>query len=383
MALRRRPEIEPAEPGDLAAHALRFLEWLRERGYSDHTVEGRRFALAELLAWCSERGLTRPEQLSLEVLELYQRHLGRRAKADGEPLTMQTQANYLIDVKSYCRWLARSKLILYSPAADLVLPRVPDKIPRNVLTRLEVEQVLNTPDVSTPLGLRDRAMLETLYSTGLRRAELAKLELTDLDLDRGLALVREGKYRKDRMVPIGERALAWVDSYLERSRPAIVTPPDDGNLFLNRWGRPLVPGRVTKITAAVMRASGVDKPGAAHIFRHTMATHMLEAGMDTRYIQHILGHSSLEATQVYTRVGITKLKEVHRTTPPGADLRRGSPPAAGGDGGTAAKHDKAVASPPTILLDDGDDEAEQLLSSLAAEDAAADVLDEDDDELDG
>ena len=177
-------------------------------------------------------------------------------------------------------------------------------------------------DVETGLGIRDRAILETLYSTGIRRAELARLETTDLDPDRGILLIREGKGKKDRMVPIGDRALAWIDKYLREVRPLLMVPPDEGDLFLTRFGRAFVPNGVSELVSTAVKKSGVPKRGSAHLFRHTAATLMLEGGADIRYIQQMLGHESLATTQIYTRVAIRKLKEIHELTHPGAKLER-------------------------------------------------------------
>ena len=319
---KRAAEIEPDDPHDLAAQMLRYLQWLADRAYSDSTIYGRRLHLARFLAWCRERDLRHPSELTRSVLELYQRHLAHVEKEDGSPLSLQTQENYLVAVRGLCRWLARSKLVLYDPSAELMLPRLSDRIPRSILTSEEVERVLNTPPTSTPLGVRDRAMLETLYSTGMRRAELARLAIPDVDVERGTVLIREGKYRKDRVVPIGERALMWTARYLDEVRPEYVVPPDEGFVFLTRHGKGFVPNGGSELVTRVVKASGVGKQASAHSFRHTMATVMLEGGADIRYIQQMLGHSSLTTTEVYTRVSIRALKEVHDRTHPSARLRR-------------------------------------------------------------
>ena len=322
---------------ELPALISRYLEWLADRSYSSETVDSRRRHLAVFLGWCSERGIHAPSQLSRQAVELYQRHLAHHRKEDGEPLAVQTQRGYLMTLRGFCRWLARSRLLLYNPAADLVLPRQPSRIPRDVLTIEEAERILNVPDTKTPIGIRDRAILETLYSTGMRRAELAGLEIGDLDTERGLVLIREGKGRKDRMVPIGERALAWIDRYLADVRPLYVVPPDEGDLFLTRFGKGFVPNGISEMVSAAVKASGVGKRGSAHLLRHTAATLMLEGGADIRFIQQLLGHECLSSTQVYTRVSIRALKEVHDQTHPSAHLSRRS------DRG------------PRILLDDPDD----------------------------
>jgi integrase/recombinase XerD len=160
------------------------------------------------------------------------------------------------------------------------------------------------------------------YSTGVRRFELIKLKLYDVDAERGTLVVREGKGKKDRMVPIGERAAAWVAKYLEDGRPSLAVEPDDGTLFLTVEGAPFTPNRLTQMVRGYVNAAGVGKKGACHLFRHTMATLMLEGGADIRFIQQMLGHAKLETTQIYTQVSIRKLKEIHAATHPGARLVR-------------------------------------------------------------
>ena len=333
------------EPDSLEALVPRFLEWLADRAYSAETLYNRRLHLERFVAWCAERDVRSPVEVTRTVVELYQRHLAHARKEDGTGLTLQTQLNYLIHVRGFCKWLARTRLVLYDPAADLLLPRLSNRVPRSVFTPEEAERVVNVPNLSTALGLRDRAMLEMLYSTGMRRSELARLLAQDLDSDRGTALIREGKGRKDRMVPVGERAMLWTLRYLEEVRPDLVVPPDEGVVFLTRHGRPFVPNGVSELVTKAVKESGVDKPASAHAFRHTAATLMLEGGADIRFIQEMLGHGSLTTTEVYTRVSIRALKEVHDATHPAAKLRRRK----------AGQLPEDLAVGPRILLDDEED----------------------------
>jgi integrase/recombinase XerD len=180
-------------------------------------------------------------------------------------------------------------------------------------------------DCTEPVGLRDRALLETLYSTGLRRTECARLTVPDLDPERGVVFVRQGKGRKDRVVPIGDRALMWIDRYCIEARPQLVVPPETHVLFLTARGRPIRPSRLSEQVRRYLARSGVGKPGSCHVFRHTMATLLLEHGADVRYVQAILGHASLAMTARYTHVAITELKAVHTRTHPAE--RDHAPPA--------------------------------------------------------
>jgi len=194
------------------------------------------------------------------------------------------------------------------------------RLPRHVLNVREVETVLAVPDLATPIGIRDRAMLEVLYSTGIRRMELINLTLTDIDADRGTLMVRQGKGRKDRMIPIGERALAWISKSRDDVRPELAIGQDDGTLFLTTLGAAFVPNRMTQLVRNYVDAADIGKSGSCHLFRHTMATLMLENGADIRFIQAMLGHAELSTTQIYTQVSIRMLKQIHSATHPGRPI---------------------------------------------------------------
>ena len=176
------------------------------------------------------------------------------------------------------------------------------------------------PELTTLLGVRDRALLEVLYSTGIRRLELIHLTRPDLDPVRGVCFVREGKGQKDRVVPIGQRALDWIERYLITARPQLVVPPDDGVLFLTVRGRPLAANRLSELVHRYVTAAGLRHKGSCHVFRHTLATLLLQGGADIRHIQAILGHADLRTTARYTHVVIDELKAAHRRAHPAERL---------------------------------------------------------------
>ena len=182
----------------------------------------------------------------------------------------------------------------------------------------EIDKVLKHTRIYGDMGIRDRAILETLYSTGARRMELANLMIHNLDIDDGKLQITEGKGIKDRVVPIGDRAVYWVSKYLKEVRPQLVIDQnnDNGYLFLNNRGNPFHKNRLGDMVKKYLKAVGITKPGACQLFRHCMATHMLDNGADTRHIQAILGHADISTTQIYTHVSIEKLKEVHTATHP-------------------------------------------------------------------
>jgi integrase/recombinase XerD len=216
------------------------------------------------------------------------------------------------------------------------MPRMERRLPKHVLTTAEVEQVLNTPDLQTDVGVRDRAMLETLYSTGMRRMELVGLKLFDVDIERGTVMIRQGKGRKDRMIPIGERALAWIARYRDEVRPQWALAQDDGILFLTMQGESLSLNRLTQMVREYIEAAQIGKQGSCHLFRHTMATLMLENGADIRFIQAMLGHADISTTQIYTQVSIRQLKDIHTATHPARMARTVSGAAEGQGGGSPA-----------------------------------------------
>lgn len=312
---------DPSDPEGLVAYMHRFLDWMRITNYAERTIENRESYLNHFIAWCDARSLSRPQEITRPILERYQRYLYHYRKPNGEPLSFRSQYTRLIPVRAYFKWLAKYHHILYNPASELELPKLEKRLPKHVLTQSEAEQVINQADIHIPLGIRDRAILETLYSTGIRRMEVINLKLYDLDADRGTVMVRQGKGRKDRMIPIGDRAIAWLDKYSNDVRPELVVGEDDGVLFLTNLGEAFTPSRLTQLVRNYVIAADIGKTGACHLFRHTMATLMLENGADIRFIQEMLGHVKIDTTQIYTQVSIRKLKQIHTATHP-AKLKR-------------------------------------------------------------
>jgi integrase/recombinase XerD len=340
----RSPHPIAGDPADLAGFPRlvgAFTEWMGIRGYSPRTIDNRRAMLSFLIDWLAERGVTRPVEVTRPMLESYQRFCFHYRKRDGHPLSFRSQSQRLLAVRAFFKWAARAHHVLHNPASEIELPKVEQRLPRPALTAAEAELVLAQPDLSTAAGLRDRVMLEVLYATGIRRSELAALAVFDVDADRQTLLVRQGKGRRDRMVPLGDRALAWLARYLSSARPQLVLEPDDGSLFVSADGVGFSPDRLTQIVGGYVVASGVGKQGACHLFRHTLATLMLEGGADIRYIQAMLGHAELSTTQIYTQVSIRALQAVHAATHPAASNTRHRSPSSPSTSTTTA------ASPPT------------------------------------
>ena len=311
----------PGDPQGMAVMLDKFLEWMRVTNYSTQTVDNRKLYLSYFIIWAEERGLTRPNEITKPILERYQRFLYHYRKADGNPLSFRSQSSRLVPVRAWFKWLTKNNHILYNPASELELPRLERRLPKHVLTIREAETVMAVPNVTDSLGLRDRAILETLYSTGIRRMEVVGLKLYDMDVDRGTLMVRQGKGKKDRMVPIGGRAISWINRYITEVRPRLIVDPNDVTLFLTHLGEAFTTNRLTQMVREYVDAADIGKRGSCHLFRHTMATLMLENGADVRFIQAMLGHAKLETTQIYTQVSIRKLKEIHEATHPAKDKR--------------------------------------------------------------
>lgn len=313
---------DPSAGNPLHGYVAAYLEWWSATGHRAQGVVLKAKALRRFVAWADERGIQSPTEITLPILERYQRYLFHYRKADGAPLAFTTQQLLLVPLRSFFKWATRSRHILTNPASELVLPRKPVRLPAHVLSIEEVETVLNETDVTHISGVRDRAMLETLYSTGVRRMELAALTVFDWARAGGALSVRQGKGGRDRVVPIGDRAAAWLAKYVDEVRPELMREPDDGTLFLTDYGEPFEKNRLGDLVRRYLDYAGIRTPGSCHLLRHACATHMLENGADIRFIQALLGHADLSSTQIYTNVSIVKLKEIHAATHPARLQRR-------------------------------------------------------------
>jgi integrase/recombinase XerD len=314
----RKQKAQPAIPLEIMMRD--YLQSLAIQNYSEQTIGNREFLLRQFIQWCQERGIVDPVEVTRPVLERYQRYLFLYRKKNGEPMSFRSQHSRLVPLRMWFRWMTRRNHLLHNPASELELPRLGQPLPKNILSAREVEQILQLCDVADSIGLRDRAVIEVLYSTGIRRGEIVALKLYDLSLDRGVLLVRQGKGKKDRYVPIGERAIAWLEKYIREARPQLAIEPDDMTVFLTAQGEPFSRDHMTSNVKARIDAAKLGKTGACHLFRHTMATLMHENGADIRFIQEILGHVKLETTQIYTHVSIRTLQQVHASTHPAAML---------------------------------------------------------------
>jgi integrase/recombinase XerD len=266
------------------------------------------------MQWAAERDVTRAGEVTRPILEAYQRWLSHyeptSGKAKGRRLSWNAQCDRLKALKGWFQWLTRQNVILHNPASELELPRPEKRLPKHGLTLSEIEQLRLVFDLNDPLGLRDRAMMEMFYATGLRRAELGRLELTDVSPERGTVTVRQGKGRKDRVVPLGALAAYWCNRYVREVRSRLCLDTRTQTFFLSAYGRGFDLDVLSGMVSDWLQAAGIAK-GSCHLLRHTCATHMLEGGADVRFVQQLLGHSNLNTTAIYTEVTIRQLLDVH------------------------------------------------------------------------
>lgn len=291
----------------------RFTDYARAYRRSDSTIKGYLVELRRFLAFLEQRGLKEPHELTAADVEAYQVSLERWRKPDGETLSIHSKNQRMSSVRTFVKFLRRSGVLLTDPTADLVRPRPPQRLLPELPTEDEVLKLLEAPDVATPLGLRDRAMLEVLYSSAIRNGELRALELGDVDLARLQLRVRHGKGGRPRIVPLGEPAAAWVEEYLNNARAQLLGKKEHGILFVTCRGRPFVKsGNLSDIITAYGVAAKLEKHVTPHTLRHCCATHMLARKAGLRHLQELLGHATPSSTQIYTRVELSDLKEAHR-----------------------------------------------------------------------
>lgn len=287
----------------------RYQAWMAATGHAEATQKGAHSSLSWFLKFADQMGVKRAADVTPEVLETYA--VALRQPDNGLPPAPRHVNHRIITLQLFFRWLAKEGVILYDAASDLERPRLPQEIPHTILTEDEVFRLLEAPDITTPVGYRDRALLELTYATGMRSLELRRIKTEHIDYKHGMVLVFQGKGRKDRNVPAPAAALAYIREYAEKIRPdfARARPKDDGTLFINYTRAKLTQDRLCGIFKSASQRAGLEKRVTPMTVRHTVATHLLEAGMDSRYIQAFLGHEKLSTTQIYAKVTLTGLKK--------------------------------------------------------------------------
>lgn len=280
-----------------------FLDalWL-ERGLSENTLAAYRSDLIHLARWLDGQKRDLLGAGRADLLE----YLHRRTEAGARPRSM---ARLLSSLRRFYRYLVREGRLQEDPTALIDAPRLGQGLPKT-LTEEEVEALLLAPETESALGLRDRAMLEVLYASGLRVSELVALEMAQVNLQQGVVRVI-GKGGKERLVPLGEEALSWVERFVRHGRPQLVADGVSTALFPTRRGQGMTRQAFWQLIKRYAQQAGITKPLSPHTLRHAFATHLLNNGADLRVVQLLLGHSNLSTTQIYTHVARERLKTLH------------------------------------------------------------------------
>jgi integrase/recombinase XerD len=307
-------------PDVVGSQVQRFLDHLAvERGLSGNTIAAYRRDLARYATFLRSNGVRDARRANAATVASFVARLSSSTYRDGRHYRATSVVRALSSIRSFHRFLVREGEAEHNPAAGVVRPRLPRALPRPISVQ-DVARILATSDDVTPAGLRDRAVLETLYAAGLRISELVGLDVDDVDLEEGSVRVL-GKGGKERDVPLGRAACEALDAYLTRGRPALATSTSRAALFLNRRGGRLTRQGAAGILAAHVAHAGIETRVTPHTLRHSFATHLLEGGADVRVVQELLGHASVATTQVYTLVTREHLREVYFSTHPRARRR--------------------------------------------------------------
>lgn len=288
-----------------------YLHYLKvERGLSENTINSYGIDLKLFLEYLRENEIPSFKQVNKEVIVNYMQSKKNNNKANSSILRSVSS------LRKFFQYLAQEKIIEKDPMLLIDTPKKKQHLPQ-VLTKEEVEKLLRSPNTGQVLGLRDRAMLELMYATGLRISEIINLKLEDLHLTMG-TLQTLGKGHKERIVPVGDEAIKWVNRYLEEARPKLLKQKRSNYLFLNFHGNNLTRQGVWKNLKAEVRKAGIQKNITPHTLRHSFATHILENGADLRIVQELLGHADISTTQIYTHLSNKQLADIYNRAHPRA-----------------------------------------------------------------
>lgn len=293
-----------------------FLEHLTLKNLSALTVRQTDLAIRIFLGWLDGKGVKDVYQVDQSLFENYKAWLSGYRSRKGAPLAAQTMRDRLFMVQRWFGWMKKKGILAQNPIADVKPPRRKKHLPHGVMRPDEINKVMEQPDLRSVIGYRDRAIMEVLYSTGVRAAELCALKVSDVDLQKKLARVRNGKGGRDRFVPLSTPCCRFLERYIKEIRPELSggMRPCGNNwlkksqtgkdlLFLSLYGGPMGKVWLGTMMKEYIRKAGIKKAlSPVHSFRHSVATHLLEGGMDVRYVQAILGHSNINSTQIYTHV---------------------------------------------------------------------------------
>ncbi len=290
----------------------RYLRHLELLNYSPQTIGSVTQYLRQFGRFLDEIKLTEAPMVTARVMGEFQSWLFYKPTFKGTARFAATSNRVLTGVRGFFRFLKQEGIIAVDPTESMEYAREPDPLPRNVLTVREARRIIETVDSSTTLGYRDRTILEVLYTTGIRKTELASLKVGDVKLEEGLLYIQAGKGAKDRVAPLGRMALRFLETYIKAIRPELLQGRQNQFLFLSLLGRPMSGQVVPHLIKKHTRLAGVKKHVTCHLWRHTCATHLVQNRANLRHVQEILGHRSLATTERYLSLTITDLKAAHQ-----------------------------------------------------------------------
>lgn len=296
-----------------------YLDYCLSHDESESTITGKKCLLSRFVLWCSLNEIEDINDITLAVVEEYRLYARKNYQGKkGAPIQQESLRNIITAVKVFIKRMYFSEILDHDPLGRLELPKKPRRVPKNILSPEDVEKVFEQPLLYGDIGLRDRAILELFYSCALRRFEVIKLQLDDIDFTKMEVRVEQGKGNNDRIVPISERACECLIFYIDYIRPKLATLASGTTVFLNNGGGVYKKCRMSELVTKYILLSGVAKRGSCGTFRHSAATHMLEENADLRYIQEFLGHADISTTQIYTHVSKKKLHKVYKSSHPSA-----------------------------------------------------------------
>lgn len=282
----------------------KFLHYLIvERGLSQNTIDSYGHDLNRFLSYLDGKGVKEISDVGKFEIRAFMMYLKRYG------LSVKSIVRNLVAIRTFFRFLVQDGILENNPAEELELPKLDKSLPE-ILTIKEVESLLNQPDIAKPLGIRDRAMLEMLYATGMRISELTKLSVHQVNIEGGY-VVLFGKGSKERIVPLGRESIEWLKKYLSEVRSKFNRKKESQYLFLSQWGKQMSRQQFWKILKEYGRRADIRKRITPHLLRHSFASHLLERGADLRSVQMMLGHVDISTTQIYTHVTGERLKKVH------------------------------------------------------------------------
>ncbi|MGD9160629.1 MAG: tyrosine-type recombinase/integrase [Desulfobacteraceae bacterium] len=291
-----------------------FKIQLKARGYAESTVTWYSRYLDLFIHYLEKRNITDLREVTKQVIDDY------HEKVMSEPIAMESKAIKVRPVKRLFEYLTENHKLLINPTEGIVETSRKNRKPGTVLTLDEVKLLMKQPDMSFKTQVRDRAVMELMYSTAIRANELEALEVYNVDIKNNALYIYKGKGKKDRVVPIGKKAASYLEKYLIEVRPNYArNNPKERSLFLTHSGLPLTANSVRVFLTKYRNKAGIKKSVSPHTMRRTCATHLLQQGVDIRYIQELLGHKSLKTTQAYTKVMPVDIKDTHNKTHPNRD----------------------------------------------------------------